>query len=99
MRQHRYRITVEHLADADGNLPGNTAPLVFEAGSHDNILQIVERLRGHPGLPPESAPAFGVGLKLFGEVMLENRKSPLFVDFSPHFRDFMQALKSGARSA
>jgi len=97
MKQHRYRITVEHLADADGNPPAEGTPLVFEAGNHDDILKIVERLRGHPGLPTESAAAFGVGLKLFGEVMLENRKSPLFADFAPHFRDFMQTLKSGVR--
>jgi hypothetical protein len=98
MKQHRYRITVEHLADADGNQPADTTPLVFEAGNHDDILKIVERMRGREDLAPESAAAFAVGLKLFGEVMLEHRKAPLFAEFAPHFRDFMQKLKSGARA-
>lgn len=30
MRQHRYRVTLEYLADADGN-PQQRAPLVFDA--------------------------------------------------------------------
>lgn len=99
MKQHRYRITVEHLADPDGQVPADSTPLVFETGNHDEILKIVERLRGHPALPPESAAALGVGLKLFSEVMLENRQSPLFAEFAPHLREFMQKLKAGARAA
>lgn len=98
MKQHRYRISVEHLADPQGRPPVDATPLVFETGNHDDILKIVERLRGHPALPPESAAAFGVGLKLFSEVMLENRQSPLFAEFAPHFREFMQKLKSGVRA-
>ncbi|MGL4410083.1 MAG: DUF3861 family protein [Zoogloea sp.] len=46
-------------------------------------------------MPAESATAFAVGLKLFGEVMLENRQHPLFADFLPQFGQFMKQLKKG----
>ncbi|MBK1715794.1 DUF3861 domain-containing protein [Rubrivivax gelatinosus] len=97
MKQHRYRITVEHLADAEGRPPADPGPLVFEAGNHDDIFAIVQRLRSRGELPPEAATAFAVGLKLFSEVMLEHRELPLFAGFAPHFRDFMRSLKGGAK--
>lgn len=93
MKQHRYRITVEHLADAHGNPSTHPEPLRFEAGNHDDILAIAERMRGRGEFPPDTANALAVGLKLFSEVMLENRGHPLFADFAPHFRAFMQHLK------
>lgn len=37
---------------------------------------------------------FAVGLKLFSEVLLQNRKNPLFEDIAPAFRDFMKKLKN-----
>ena len=97
MKQHRYRVTVEHLADAQGN-PSSHQPLVFEAGSHDDILAIVERMRAREDLPftPESTAAFVVGLKLFGEITLEHRAHPLFAAFRPHFQQLMKDLKKGA---
>ncbi len=95
MKQHRYRITVEHLADARGNPSTHAEPLRFEAGNHDDILAIAERMRGRGEFPAETANALAVGLKLFSEVMLENRGHPLFADFAPHFRAFMQHLKKG----
>lgn len=94
MKQHRYRITVEHLADADGAAVTNTAPLQFETGNHDEILALATRMRERGMFAPESATAFTVGLKLFSEVMLENRKHPLFEEFQPHFAQFMKKLKS-----
>jgi hypothetical protein len=95
MKQHRYRITVEHLADQNGAPSTHAAPLQFEAGNHDDILAVVERIRSRGDLPAESATAFAVGLKLFGEVMLENRQHPLFADFLPQFGQFMKQLKKG----
>jgi hypothetical protein len=95
MKQHRYQITVEHLADAHGNPSTHAEPLRFEAGNHDDILAIAERMRGRGEFPPDTANALAVGLKLFSEVMLENRGHPLFTEFAPHFRAFMQHLKKG----
>lgn len=95
MRQHRYRITVEHLADTHGAPSTHPTPLTFEVGNHDDILTVVERLRLRDDLPADSATALGVGLKLFGEVMLEHKTHPLFAGLLPHFGEFMRQLKKG----
>jgi hypothetical protein len=92
--KHKFRITVEHLADHHGN-PGVRPPLTFKAGNHDNILDIVERIQARGQFSADEAAAFAVGLKLFGEVMLDHRKDPLFADLQPHFADFMKKLKGG----
>lgn len=41
----------------------------------------------------EQTQAFMVGLKLFGEVMMQQRKHPLFKEFAAPFREFMMNLK------
>jgi hypothetical protein len=98
MKQHRFRITVEHLADSQGT-PSTSEPLQFEVGNHDDIFSIVERLRRRGDFSEEDSTAFGVGLKLFSEVMQENREHPLFSSFAPHFAEFMKSLKKGPPKA
>lgn len=95
MKQHRYRITVEHTMDENGFPAKNEAPLRFEVGNHDDIISIVQRLRRRGDFDMNTAAAFGVGLKLFGEVMLSNRDNPLFSAIQPHFAQFMKELKKG----
>lgn len=97
MKQHRYRVSVEHLALPDGSAPTPPRHLQFEAGNHDDILAIAERMRGRGDLPEADAVALAIGLKLFSEVMLQHRGLPLFKDFGPHFKAFMQQLKQGPR--
>ena len=92
MKKHLYRITVEHLADADGN-SGSAAPLQFEVANHDEILSVIERIRAKGLLDPAAASAFGLGLKLFGETLLNNRDTPPFDALAPHFGQFMKTLK------
>ncbi|PJK09176.1 hypothetical protein CO614_01820 [Lysobacteraceae bacterium NML120232] len=92
MKQHQFRVTVEYLADADGH-PVQSAPLQFNAPNHDNILEIVERIAQREDFTPEMAARFAVGLKLMGEVMLENRTQPLFVELKPHFMEMMKIIK------
>ena len=89
MSQYRYKVTLE-------SLPESQASLQFEVGSHDDIFAVVERVRQRGDFSETSATAFGVGLKLFSEVMLENRDYPLFAEFRPHFAQFMRALKQGS---
>lgn len=93
MKQHRYRLTVEHLALPDGSPPPAAEPLCLEVGNHDDIAAIVARMRQRGDLPAQDAAAFAVGLKLFSEVMLQHRALPLFSEFAPHFKAFMQRLK------
>jgi hypothetical protein len=78
-REHRYRITVEHIATPHAGEPLHP-PLVFEAGNHDEILGIVARNQARGPFDRETTAALMVGWRLFGEVVLLNRKHPLFVD-------------------
>jgi len=93
MKQHKYRITVEHLADLDGNPPASSTPLVFEVGNHDDINDIVRRVQARRDFDDTTSTAFAVGLKLFSEVMVENRQHALFTELFPHFAAFMKKLK------
>lgn len=93
MKQHRYRITVEYLADADGN-PQQREPLVFEAGNHDDIFAILDMARSREPFDADTTTALIVGHKLFGEVMLENRTHPLFAELWPHFLAYAKKLKA-----
>ena len=89
MSQYRYRVTLEALPEARDSLQ-------FDVGCHDDIFAVVNKLRQRGDFDEASATAFGVGMKLFGEVMLENRDHPLFAEFRPHFAQFMRALKQGS---
>ena len=92
MKQHQFRLTLEHLADQDGQ-PVVDEPLVFQAPNHDNIFDIVKMTEQREGFTPEMAQRFAVGLKLMGEVMLENKEHPLFAELRPHFMEMMKVIK------
>ncbi|OAM29066.1 MULTISPECIES: DUF3861 domain-containing protein [Eikenella] len=94
MKQHQFRLTLEHLADKDGH-PVSAEPLVFDAPNHDNIFDIVKRMEQREGFTPEMAQRFAVGLKLMGEVMMEHKEHPLFAELKPHFMEIMKAVKRG----
>ena len=92
MKQHQFRLTLEHLADQDGQ-PIADETLVFQAPNHDNIFDIVKMTDQREGFTPEMAQRFAVGLKLIGEVMLENKEHPLFAELKPHFMEMMKVIK------
>jgi len=92
MAKHKFRVTVEYLADNRGN-PVTTAPLVFETENHDNILEIADRRA-----KTDKQRSFIIGLKLFGESLLEDRENPLYRDFLPHFGAFMKAFKAAKKT-
>jgi hypothetical protein len=98
MKQHQYQITVKHVADAQGNPSAYTEELQFNAYNHDDIFRVLGFIQNSEILDDESAKAFAVGLKLFGEVMLENKELPLFKEFMPQFIEFMKTLKRTAKS-
>ncbi|TNC91854.1 DUF3861 domain-containing protein [Thalassolituus sp.] len=93
MKQHQYRIQLEHLCDADGHPSCHQKKLDFKVGNHDDIFQIIERMKHRDDLSPVHATSLALGLKLFSEVMLENKGHPLFTEFTPHFLAFMKKLK------
>lgn len=94
MKGHRYRLTLDYLEDAKGQ-PEVRPPLQFEVKNHDDLYAIVERVKAK-GLfaDDDEATAFAIGLKLFREVMLHNRKLDLFQELDPHFSSFMKAFKA-----
>lgn len=93
MKKHRYRINLERLTDAPET--NDNGQLQFEVENHDDILTIIERIRSQGRFDDDRAAAFGLGIKLFGEILLENREKPPFDALAPHFGQFMKALKSG----
>ncbi|RMO93815.1 hypothetical protein ALQ33_02266 [Pseudomonas syringae pv. philadelphi] len=93
MKQHRYRIQIDHLEDINGQ-PVSRSPLSFEVGNHDDVFHIVELIRAQRDFDPDTSTALAIGLKLFSEVMLENKDHLLFEEFRPHFVQFMKRLKS-----
>lgn len=93
MKQHQYHVTVQHLKDAKGQISTYRERLEFYTGNHDDIFEIVERLKKADFFDDQTTKSFAVGLKLFSEVMLENKDHPLFETFLPQFGQFMKNLK------
>jgi len=94
MKGHRYRITVEALDAADA-----TVPLSFEAVSNDELLGIVARVRESGRWDDDTAAQLAVGLKLFGEVLLQERKGELFAPLSNGaFKEFMHGFKAAMQA-
>ena len=98
MSRYRYRITVEELAGT--NCDARDARRVsFEAASHDDVLAIVDRLRARLPLDEDTVASLGVGLKLFSEVALAQRKDPMFAAIQPALGGFIRELKQRSAEA
>ncbi|WP_419533255.1 DUF3861 domain-containing protein [Endozoicomonas sp.] len=89
---HHYTIRLEHTLNPDGSTPDDQ-PVEFNFISHDEIFGILKKLKQRPDIEPETAEQLGLGIKLFGGVLLQHRNSELFSTLAPHFADFMKALK------
>ncbi|QDA62377.1 DUF3861 domain-containing protein [Hymenobacter jejuensis] len=93
-RAHRYRLQLEHLSGPQADTPLHE-PLTLEFTNHDNIFSIIERQQGKGLFNDKNQEAeFAIGLKMFSEVMLKNRKHPLFEEFGEAFGAFMKKLKA-----
>jgi hypothetical protein len=92
MNSYRYRITVEKLSDARGQ-PVHGESLSFYVSNHDDILTIVKRLETRLPFDAGTSASLGVGLKLFGEVVLTHRNDPMFAEIQPALTEFIQFLK------
>jgi hypothetical protein len=92
MNSYRYRVTTEMTAGPKGE-PVTGKSLSFETRNHDDILSIVERLQARGDFAADAAASLGVGLKLFSEVVLENRNNPLFAPLREPLREFIGGLK------
>tara|TARA_Y100000780_G_C13495949_1_gene344163 strand:- start:317 stop:607 length:291 start_codon:yes stop_codon:yes gene_type:complete len=92
-KNNKYSINLKELALKDESVAEKN--LEFEFENHDNIFNIIDILKAKNLFDNDNESVeFAVGLKLFSEVMLKNRKHELFEDFFPHFSDFMKKLKA-----
>ncbi|WP_417760802.1 DUF3861 domain-containing protein [Shewanella sp.] len=87
--RHQYRITLEKLDQQQQP----TQALSFETENHDDIFAILNKVDGKFGFSDEQTKSFIIGLKLFGEVLMQERKHPLFEELGPQFKQFMMKLK------
>jgi hypothetical protein len=92
MKGHRYRLNLEYLADAKGN-PESRPPLQVTFSNHDDLYEIVDRIKAKGLFEPDEAASFAIGLKMFREVMLHHRGSEVFRELEPHMGAFMKSLK------
>jgi hypothetical protein len=92
-KTHKYHLTLTGLPA--GSADGTGKIIEFDFENHDEIFQIIDRLREkNPFDNPDQMTEFAIGLKLFSEVMIKNRKHPLFEELGPAFGNFMKRLKS-----
>ncbi|MEZ8151125.1 DUF3861 domain-containing protein [Vibrio splendidus] len=89
-KHNNYRITIEEVSVKEDR---ELQTMQFEIEDRENMFAIVEKIKQDSGLDEQSAARLGVSVRLLGPMMMQDRKHPLFVDFMPHFRNFMQNLK------
>jgi Domain of Unknown Function with PDB structure (DUF3861) len=92
MNAYRYKVTIEALAGAKGEAVEGRI-LSFEAANHDDILEIVERMKAKLPFDGDTIASLGVGLKLFSEVALVQRNDPMFATIRPALSEFVRGLK------
>ncbi|UJF20155.1 DUF3861 domain-containing protein [Vibrio sp. SS-MA-C1-2] len=95
IKGHRYRITIDEV---DSNQQ-SVNQLQFELEDREDLFKVVESLKKGSGLAEDDATKVGVAIRLLGPVMMKDRKHPLFIDFMPHFKNFMQNLKGKVKAA
>ncbi len=92
MKSNLYKITVEYQKDSKGS-DVEVAPLVFEAHNKEDIFKIIEMMKSKIDLNEADTAAFGVGLKLMGGVLMNNKESEVTKRLMPHFKNLMKELK------
>ncbi|MEZ9783279.1 DUF3861 domain-containing protein [Vibrio breoganii] len=92
-QDHNYRITIEEVMQEESKT------LQFEFQDREDMFKVVEMINKGSELPKEEATRVALALRLLGPVMMQNRKHPLFADFMPHFKNFMQNLKSTIKAS
>ncbi|MGF1771654.1 DUF3861 domain-containing protein [Vibrio maritimus] len=89
-KHNQYRITIEEVnTKADRELQ----TLTFEIEDREDMFEIIEKMKQGSSLDEQSATRLGLSIRLLGPMMMQDRKHPLFADFMPHFKEFMQNLK------
>lgn len=93
-RSNKYYLTLSLKEYANGETePAKELGIQFD--NHDEIFGIIDKIKDKNIFEdPNEATQFALGLKLFTEVKLKNRKNPLFEELNEVFPIFMKKLKS-----
>ena len=91
-----YRITIENINSEDKHSSEN---MQFEMQDREDMFAVVDKLKQSKDLDEQSAIQVGVALRLLGSFIRQNRKNPLFIDFMPHFKNFMVNLKKTMKNS
>jgi hypothetical protein len=93
-KAYQYKLTLEGLTTPEGNPMSNQA-VELNFTNHDDLYRILEMSKGKNLFEDlQDSVQFTIGLKLLTEVMLNNRKNPLFDELSPAIGEFMKKLKN-----
>lgn len=88
-----YNLTLAKVHQADEQ-DTQRAPIQLDIKFHDEIYEIIAHIkRKNIFSEQDAATEFAIGLKLFGDILIKYRHTPLFNDFLPHFKSFMKKLK------
>jgi len=102
-KDHLYRITVEELNAEQGDEEGkeHTTVQAFEFSLQDreDLFKAVESIKAGSGLEADQATKVAVAIRLLGPLMMKDRKHPLFEDFFPHLKSFIQHLKQTIKTS
>ncbi|MHC5724921.1 MAG: DUF3861 domain-containing protein [Nostoc sp.] len=92
-KNNLYKIQLAELALKDGSPANKTVEFEFE--NHDDVFDIIELLKTKKLFKDEAkAVEFGIGLKMFSEVLITNQDKDFFKALMPAFSAFMKGLKA-----
>ncbi len=92
-RTNKYKLTLEQISLMKEDAVFRE-PIELEFENHDEIFKIIDILREKNLFDNENQSAeFAIGLKMFSEVIIKNKKHPLFEELFPAFIEFMKKLK------
>ncbi|WP_406610709.1 DUF3861 domain-containing protein [Agarivorans sp. JK6] len=94
-KDKHYQITIEELASDQQT----ARTLQFNYQDREDLFKAVEQITKGSELANNDAKRLAVSLRLLGPLMMQNRKHSLFAEFFPHFKTFMQQLKSTVKQA
>lgn len=93
-----YTIQVDKSEDPQGAILMEL-PLIFTVNNHDDLFDIVARMKSRNDFSEDEAAALAIGIKLVGEVMLNNKDNELFAPIRSGFAALIRGLKQGNLAA
>lgn len=91
-KTNKYKIVLQEIELKDETYPKHSVKFEFE--NRDNIVELINKMQNSGKLEDNHKSAqFILGLKLFGETIMQNKKNPLFEEITPVFVQFMKKLK------